>query len=309
MPTNGDNITVELPHPDKELFDHLNGRLEPQQVRAVEDHLSACADCSSIAAVVQLLKREAERTGSWQEGGIKGPPKGGTTNEGGTSDEATSTGSNPHPDVRDLASFFGGKPDDAANRATAAHVAICKDCEETIGEYARAEEMASRYSPTGTARGQVAQSAWKMIDEWENSSFAKLRPEGELEGRELRDQLLKVLRERGADINEAAHHALKAARGVDTLRDLVPVIVLNRDGEFRGVEVFEKASNQPGVEMLAHVKGSRQFDNSLLHALFDFRSGEQILLSNSVKLGAARIEYSGFSNTGPLAANYFIFAD
>src|SRR5262249_43556624 len=115
--------------------------------------------------------------------------------------------------------------------------------------------------------------------------------------------------ERGADISEAAHHALKAARGVDTLRDLVPVIILNRDGEFRGVEVFEKTPGKAGVEMLKHFKGSRRFDNELLHALFDFRSGEQILLSNSVKLGAARIEYSGFSNTGPLAANYFIFAD
>jgi len=216
-------MTGEVPHPDTELFDLLNGRLGSEQVRAVQEHLAACADCSSIAAAVQTLKRAA---GEGEKS--ETPPEGETTNDGGSSNTEASS----HPDVHDLACFFYGRPDDPANRATAAHVAICTDCSGMIGEYARAEQAASRYSPAETARGRVPETAWKIIEEWENSSFAKLRPAGELEGCELREELVKLLREKGADITEAAHHALKAARGVDALRDLVPVIILNRTESF-----------------------------------------------------------------------------
>lgn len=288
-------MTEELQHPDNELFDHFNGALGPERGRAVEDHLAACSDCASVAAVVRRLKEQAEQS---------------RLADRESRDQARKEPDvDAHPDVGTLASFFYRKEDDANNQATAAHVAVCCDCSDMLAEYARADRIASLYSPSEATCAPMGETDWTLIDEWENSSFGRLKPESEAPDRKLLDKLLNLLKDRGTHIYEAAHHALKNAPPSAGSEELVPVILVNRDAEFRGVEVFEKTLNRPGVETLKHPRGSRRFDNNLLHALFDFRTGDQILLSNSVKLGAARIDYSNFGNVRPSAANYFIMAD
>ncbi|PYT08361.1 MAG: hypothetical protein DMF60_04895 [Acidobacteria bacterium] len=46
-------------HPDIELFDYLNGAAEAGAARVIEEHLSLCEDCTSLAALVRKLKEGA----------------------------------------------------------------------------------------------------------------------------------------------------------------------------------------------------------------------------------------------------------
>ncbi len=45
-------------HPDKQLFDYLNGALDARDGQVIEQHLADCAGCASVADLVRSLKSE-----------------------------------------------------------------------------------------------------------------------------------------------------------------------------------------------------------------------------------------------------------
>ena len=46
-------------HPDRKLFDYLNGAMSDEARQQVEQHLADCADCAAIVGLVRALKHEA----------------------------------------------------------------------------------------------------------------------------------------------------------------------------------------------------------------------------------------------------------
>src|SRR6185503_4606899 len=104
-------------HPDSKLFDYLNGKTEGAETRLVDEHLSACDECASAAAVVRAMKNEASES--------QAP-------------------SSQHPDVSELASLFYSTREGASSQV-AGHIASCSSCAEEIAQYAAGERAASEY--------------------------------------------------------------------------------------------------------------------------------------------------------------------
>ena len=200
-------MTEELQHPDNELFDHFNGALGPERGRAVEDHLAVCSDCASLAALVRTLKQQAERThlaDRESKDQVRKEPD-----------------ADAHPDVGRLASFFYGKEDDPSNEATAAHVAVCCDCSDMLAEYARADRIASLYTPSEATRKPARDTDWTLIDEWESSSFGRIKPESE-----------------AADLRVKSYDHLKFSRAsVVQFRTSRYIMRLNRTSELKAMTI------------------------------------------------------------------------
>src|SRR5262245_55472942 len=93
-------------HPDKKLFAHLSGRLDQQDSQAVEEHLSNCNSCATVAALVRGLKSEKSQI---------------STN---------------HPDVSEIAALFYGESTTKHRSKTAAHIARCRSCADEMAQYA-----------------------------------------------------------------------------------------------------------------------------------------------------------------------------
>ncbi len=143
-------------HPDRELFEYLRGGLDPSGRDMVEAHIAECADCKEVAGVVRALRQggpDPDRASAWLE------PRSG------------------HPDISELATLFYGGAEASDVSQTAAHVAVCPDCREEIATYARAESAADSFDSRAAERVAFPDAAWEMIREWEDSSFAKTKPE------------------------------------------------------------------------------------------------------------------------------------
>lgn len=143
-------------HPGRELFEYLSGGLDPRGREMVEGHIAECDDCKEVIGVVRALRQ-----------GAPGPDTANAWLEEGSA----------HPDIGELAAlFYGGAGAGSVSRA-AAHVAVCPDCREEIAVYAEAERSAARFDSSAAKRVAVPAAAWEMIREWEDSSFAKTKPE------------------------------------------------------------------------------------------------------------------------------------
>ncbi len=192
-----------------------------------------------------------------------------------------------HPDASEIAALFYGKSSSARPR-TAAHVATCQSCAEELSEYARAEAAASLYNPAASASGEVPAASWEMIREWEESSFAKPRPATELIGQELLAKLFNLIGERRGWLRDAHRRATNPAAGTANTEG-VSVIVVDRSGEVRSVEIFEKVTDASGANVLRHVDKSVRFDNKPVHVLHD-ADGRQRVVSSRVQSDTIQLE-------------------
>ena len=253
-------------HPDTQLFDYLNGAADEKAAKAIEAHLSECDDCASAAGLVRALRAASETTREAQS----------------PLSDLTSQASREHPDISELASFFYAKSQHAASSSVAGHLALCTPCAEAIAQYARAERAAAEYRPTSVTTDAVPAKAWEMIREWEDSSFAKLKPASEVLGQELLDRLTHLLSNK--DVNEPEGEAA-GSEGAER----IPVLIVTSAGEMRGVEFFERELDSTGASVLKHSEGSARFDNKPLHTLFDFGENS-FVASNLIRRDTIRLE-------------------
>jgi hypothetical protein len=260
-------------HPDKQLFDYLSGALDGQAAQTVEEHLASCSECGSAAELVRLLK------------------------------SARQISPDQHPDAGEIAAVFYGKST-RARAETAAHIAICRSCASEIGEYARAEAAASKYNPAKHTPGQVPAAAWEMIGEWEDSSFAKPKPANEVIGHELLAKLFNILGQRKVWLREARRTTATGAAGASTQKG-VPVIVVDRSGQLRSVEMFEKVIDATGADVLRHAEKSDRFDEKTVHVLHDADGGQRVA-SYRVRFDSIRIDEGGADEE---TTDYFIIED
>lgn len=264
---------MKAKHPDRELFDYLRGALEEQERAAVERHLCGCSECASVAAAVGALK-----------------------------ERACAASQAEHPDVSEIASFFYGKVPRARKPAVAAHVAICRSCTAELAEYARAERTARSFEGSGAELAEVPAAAWEMIRDWEESSFA----EPKTAHYELSDEVRSMLSEL------VAHHRHRldqfAGAAGATSGDQVAVIVVDRLGHFRGIEMFERTRDWQGAEVLTHAEHSERFDNKPLHALLDFGGERRVVVSDVIRRNMIRLKPAERPSELQ-SAHYFIIED
>jgi hypothetical protein len=274
------------------LLDYLGGRLNERAGRTVERHLAICGDCASLAALARLLKDESQA-------------------------ERLSP-SDCHPDTSELAAFFYEKSPKARSAATAAHVALCRDCANDLALYARAEQSASLHDASRAETARVPDAAWEMIRDWQESSFARPKPASEWSSPQALDRLSEALSRRKDELLNLANRALKLdAAGQEMMpseQDAdrvgpVPVIIVNRSAQFRGVEMFEKSEGPHGTSILKHPEKSHRFDNKEFHALLDFGEQSFIVVTDFIKRDKVRLQRVTRPDGQLRRADYFIVED
>lgn len=263
-------------HPDKQLFDYLNDALEEPSARRVEQHLSGCSECARTAQLFRALK---------------------------STRPVLTAGVQPHPDASEIAALFYGKAS-IPRPLTAAHVATCRSCAEELSEYARAEAAASLHDPAGRASGEVPAASWEMIREWEESSFAQPRPATEAISQELLAKLFNLVGEGRNWLRDARRTTANPPAGT-THTDAVTVIVVDRSGEVRGVEIFLKETDASGANVLRHAENSERFDNNAVHVLQD-AEGVQRVASYRVQCDTIRFEDASSAEEG---TDFFIIEE
>ncbi len=267
-------------HPDVSLFDYLSGALDEPDAREVEQHLRGCKDCASVADIFSAMKSE--------------------------NSDLKSQITNEHPDVSELARFFYDRPR-AANRQTAAHVAVCRSCAAELAEYARAERAASSYNPVAVAQAEIPAAAWDLIREWEESST---RPKSlsRAASREIFAELAELLSRRKDELREMARE--QVARHFDKAfpdkLQLVPVIIVDRAGQFRGVEMFEKVTGPRGASVLKQVEKTNRFDKKPFQAFLDFGEKSYIVISDLVRRDTVRLQHVAHPDRTLCDTDYFI---
>lgn len=190
------------------------------------------------------------------------------------------------PTISELAAFFYGKTDDAS---IARKVALNSDAREEIALYARAEQTATQLQPRKEAT-QIPAQAWEMIHRWEENEFAKPKPQTNVISQDSVRRLAKIL---------AEHEEVK----IQTISHRhITVVVMNREGEIRGFEKFEKSETANGIT-LKHTEQSTRFADRELHAVSNQGGKEYEIASFKIERDRVRL--------GKLAhrADYFIIED
>jgi hypothetical protein len=262
-------------HPDSELFEYLSGAVDEKAAQVIEAHLSVCAECASVEGLVHELKASASDRNRERRSQIS---------------DLKSQTFGEHPDISELASFFYAKSRRAESSSVASHLAHCSSCGDAIAHYARAEHAAAEYTPVTDGAGEVPAKAWEMIRDWEDSSFAKLKPATEVLSQELLTRLARILNERAQEVRDLGQEVSRSQnihRTEDAER--VPVLVVSRSGELRSVEFFEQIVDSTGARVLRHSEGSARFDNKPLHALFDFGEKDPFVVSNMIRRDTIRL--------------------
>jgi hypothetical protein len=265
-------------HSETELFEYLNNSLSEEHSSAIEKHLAACEECASVAALVRALKTEGSQANS----------------------QIMTERIQNHPAINELASFFYSQEQSAEIPHVASHVARCSFCAEAIAQYASGQRAAEMYEPSNATPGEVPEDAWKMIDDWENSSFGNLKPANEVLGQELLDRLAGVLSER------AIREAEIASRTSTT--DRIPVLVVSSSGEVRGVEFFDHETDKTGARILRHSEGSERFDKRPIHVMFSFDEKQPLVVTTVMNRDTVRLEQSRSAGEAQ-RADYFIIED
>jgi len=245
-------------HPDLNLFDYLNDSVDAKTRQEIEEHLSTCDECDNLAKLVRTIKSTAEPASR-------------------ESDARLSAAFDSHPSTNELVSFFYSKSEPPEHAEIAGHLALCRSCAQEIAQYIHAEQLATNYSYAGKLEDAPAK-AWEMIREWEDSSFAKLKPASEVLGREFLDRVATLLNK--PEITSGSQQQTA---------ERVPVLVLTSTAEMRGVEFFEPSVDSKGGDILRHAEGSERYDNKPVHALFDL-GNDSFVVSNVIKRDTIRIE-------------------
>ncbi len=203
-----------------------------------------------------------------------------------------------HPDSSELASFFYGK---ANKPAVAAHIAVCHHCAEEIALYAQAERSAAIYKPNKKNAGEVPAAAWQLIRDWEESSFAKPKTVSETISTELLTKFARLLAER-----QALKKDQRSVTSVDKRQ--VSVFIINRSGEFRGIEIFEKIESKSGEVTLRCSEKSSRFDAKQLYALLP-QGKRYDVASYSIERNRVRLGRAGEQEVDRERLSYFIIED
>ena len=271
-------------HPEFRLFEYLNGNVDEKAAHAIESHLSLCDDCALVVRLVRELRNAAEEQ----------PPQGRHRVSITYSQNST-----VHPDLSELATFFYAKSRRTKNPSVAAHVALCISCGDAIAQYARAEHAAAGYNPASVSAGEVPASSWEMIRDWEDSSFAKMKPANEVLGQELLTRLGHILKEQ---------QGRKQDISTQPDSERVPVLIVSSSGDVRSVEFFEREFDATGASVLRHSEGSARFDNMPLLTLFGFGEKDSFVVSNPIRRDTIRLERVR-SEEESLSADYIIIED
>jgi anti-sigma factor RsiW len=244
-------------HPAK-LFEYLRGELDEPSSQMIDEHLSTCDDCRAIVTLTRALKHGPERSG--------------------LSLEPAET----HPDVSEIASFFYGKSAKSKGAATAAHVASCRSCAQELAEYASAERAAAEYDPSRSLAAEFPSAAWELIRDWEESSFAQQKAATYEVSREMIARLTQLLVQRREELQVSRGKAVTHPESGSERAALVPVIVVDRSGTLRGVEMFERATDAIGADVLKYTGEPERFDRRPFHALLDFGDSNRVVVSDLI---------------------------
>ena len=268
-------------HPDISLFDYLSGKLDEESAREIKEHLRGCMDCAPVADIFSAIKSE--------------------------SSDLESQIANEHPDVSELARFFYDRPR-AASRQIAGHVAACQSCAAELAEYARAERAASSSGPVSSDPAEIPAAAWDMIREWEESRSTRPKSLNRTASREVFAELAELLSRRKDELREMARE--QVARHLDkTFPDkleLVPVIIVDRAGQFRGVEMFEKVTGPRGASVLKQVEKTNRFDKKPFQAFLDFGEKSYVVISDLVRRDTVRLQHVTHPDRPLYDTDYFI---
>lgn len=264
-------------HPARDLFDYVKGNTSEQMSRRIENHLADCADCSKVAKAVQAIRKS-------EISNLKSQP------------------SESHPEVSELAAFFYGGATRAKKAATAAHVALCRNCADQIAEYARAEKAANSLEANKTSEAGVPAAAWDLIRDWEESSFAATKTEGRKSDHDMIARLTGTLSLKKDDLR-------KEAREADIFtekEDCVSVIIVDQTARFLGVEIFEKIKGSEGESLFKHAEKSERFDKKPFHALLDFGEESLVVITDTIRRDSVRLQKITRPNTKLQRVDYFI---
>jgi hypothetical protein len=251
----------------------------------IDDHLSGCDDCRAIVALTGTLRHRSQRSAAGPE-----PAE-------------------AHPDVSEIASFFYGRPAKSSRAATAAHVAACQLCARELAEYASAERVAAEYSPSRSLAAEFPAAAWELIRDWEESSFAQQKSAFYGIGQEMIARLTLLLAERREELLASRREAVTHSESGSRRAALVPVIVVDRSGSLRGVEMFERATDAMGADVLKYTGEPERFDRKPFHALLDFGDSNRVVVSDLILRDEVRLPRVERADCEHREADYFIVED
>jgi len=223
-----------------------------------------------------------------------------------TLSEPVRHGSPGHLDAAELAAFFYGEMIGEAAAAAAGHLAMCSDCATAISLYCDSHDAAQAGDHSTSAPLKMSDESWKLIKQWEENCLAEPRAESETPSREMLERFLQILRDHREEIDRIAtsspfNHAVGTA-----MPQIVPVVVLDSAGSFRGVEPFHRVSRPRGLEALQYIAQPYRFHNLPIHALIGTERQYPMVISARINRDIAELDY-GSAQTGlvrPLG--YFI---
>jgi anti-sigma factor RsiW len=220
--------------------------------------------------------------------------------------ESIAAGSSAHLDAAELASFFYGELPKEAAAAAAAHVAMCADCASAISLYSDSEAAAGAANHSSLAAPGMPEETWRAIKEWEENCLANPRPESETPNREMLERFIEILREHKDEIDRVAS-GRDLPLGIGTgAHQIVPVVVLDSTGGFRGVEPFQRISRPRGLEALQSHAQPNRFNNLPIHALLGAERKYPMVVSGRINRGCAELDF-GSQRTGSMRPfGYFI---
>jgi hypothetical protein len=266
-------------HPEKKLFDYINGRLDEPSTRDIQNHLLDCPDCSSSVELIRGLKA-------------------------GVASIRTDLSAS-HPDASQLAEFFYGDP--KKQRSTAAHAAACADCADEIALLARAERLAADYDPSEVTRGQVPDSSWKQIREWEESVYARPKVESYESSREMIEKLALILIDKKGELRELAEKSAPSEPSVES--PMVPVIIVDQQADTCRVSLFERTIGESGQSILRAAGETGRFDNRQFHILYDFGEEDRIVVSDIVRNDTIKLQRIERAGNAPRRVDFFIIEE
>jgi hypothetical protein len=211
-----------------------------------------------------------------------------------------------HLGAADLAAFFYDELAGEAAAAAAGHLATCSDCSNAISLYSGSEAAARSVEQRPVPASEMSPENWRLINEWEEDCLVDPRPESETVSREMLERFLEILRDHREEIDRvAAGPALNRALEQGG-HQIVPVVVLDSRGAFRGIEAFHRESRPKGLEVLECQAPPDRFNNLPIHALLGAEREYPMVVSGRINGGTAELDYAAMQASLMRPLGYFI---
>jgi hypothetical protein len=220
--------------------------------------------------------------------------------------QSTTQDPSAHLGTAELASFFYGELSKEAASCAAGHVAMCSACSNAISLYRDSDAAAQGSCHSSLADQDMTEESWRLIKGWEENCLADLRPESEALSREMLEKFIAILRDHRDEIDRVAAgptfgHPLETG-----VPQIVPVVVLDSAGGFRGVEPFHRLSRPWGLEALQCQAPPNRFHNLPIHALLGAERQYPMVISGRINRGMAELDYSSVQAGLMQPLGYFI---